>query len=80
MLPSFKNLLKKTYPSASFCDVTWVILVHNLVLHVSSILVRVLVTVDSHGGVLISVTDPCPGGLDTRHTVRDTDEASLADS
>jgi len=29
--------------------------------------------VDSHGGVLISVTEPCPGGLDTRDPVRVTE-------
>jgi len=29
--------------------------------------------VDSHGGVLISVTEPYPGGLDTRDPVRVTE-------
>ncbi len=33
---------------------------------------RLFVMVDSHGGVLISVTEPCPGGLDTRNPVRVT--------
>jgi hypothetical protein len=32
-----------------------------------------IVTVDSHGGTLITVTGPCPGGLDTRDPVRDTE-------
>ena len=31
------------------------------------------VTEDSHGGGLITVTEPCPGGLDTRDPVRDTE-------
>jgi hypothetical protein len=31
------------------------------------------VTVDSHGGDLITVTEQCPGGLDTRDPVRDTE-------
>ena len=26
--------------------------------------------VDSHGGVVISETEPCPGGLDTRDPIR----------
>jgi len=35
-----------------------------------------VVTVDSlpsHGGDLITVTEPCPGGLDTQDLVRDTE-------
>jgi hypothetical protein len=31
------------------------------------------VTVDSHGGDLITVTEQCPGGLDSRDPVRDTE-------
>ena len=31
------------------------------------------VTVDSHGGDLITVTEPSPGDLDTRVPVRDTE-------
>ena len=36
-------------------------------------MILVGVTVDSRGGVLISVTEPCPGGLDTRDPIRDTE-------
>ncbi len=32
-----------------------------------------VVTVDSHGGGLITVMEPCPGGLDTQDPVRDTE-------